>query len=440
MSSTLSLPRRAREDGESLASWVARVTLGVLLFGLLVASGPLLLKASIVGNGGRSLYDFRGGLYNAGWAILHGHAFYQAGFLAHQTAIMNAGGVARGELYSNPFSIPVYPAFANVAVVPLALLPFWAAAALYTALSVGAMVCALRLLDVRDIRCYGLALVSWPFLFGAFLGAIGPFLLLGVAAMWRWRERAWPCGLALAAIVAAKIFPWTLGVWLIITRRWRAAWFSVLACAVLTFGAWAAIGFEGLVQYPRMLSEMSALQEGRAVSIVTVLVVAGVPSTIAGVVAIFAAAGILGIAWRLSRRPGGDRQAFGLAVIAALSGTPIVWEHYMVLLFVPIALASPRFSRLWLVPLVSPLLIPLSRALIPDNPHNRPDSPNALRQALLWLVLEAIVSAWLCTSAEQRAALRRRLTVRRFGGLPPQSSNPLPDSRGIDARRAPSSA
>jgi hypothetical protein len=37
-----------------------------------------------------------------------------------------------------------------------------------------------------------------------------------------------------------------------------------------------------------------------------------------------------------------------LSVVASLALTPIVWNHYLVLLFVPLALVRPRFSAIWL--------------------------------------------------------------------------------------------
>ena len=37
---------------------------------------------------------------------------------------------------------------------------------------------------------------------------------------------------------------------------------------------------------------------------------------------------------------------------AALALSPIVWLHYLVLLAVPLAIARPRFSPLWLLPIV----------------------------------------------------------------------------------------
>ena len=52
-----------------------------------------------------------------------------------------------------------------------------------------------------------------------------------------------------------------------------------------------------------------------------------------------------------ARRPNGEAVALVLALCAALAFSPIVWLHYFVLLLVPIALASPRFSLLWLLPI-----------------------------------------------------------------------------------------
>ncbi len=185
----------------------------------------------------------------------------------------------------------MYPALANVLVVPFSALPFWAAGLIYTLLSAAAMVGGIWLLGVRDRRCLALTLVSWPFLFGAFLGAIGPFLVLGAGVAWRWRDRIWPPAVALATIIAVKIFPWTLAVWLLFTRRYKALALCVAAGVVLTFGAWALIGFDGLREYPQMLSNMSFIQEDRSVSIVGVLVIAGVSSGVATAVAMAMGAG-----------------------------------------------------------------------------------------------------------------------------------------------------
>lgn len=380
-----------------------------LLLPVLLIAGPLFASMAVGVDTHNLLYDFKGGLYNAGVAILHGHSPYRGTFLAHQAAIMRAGHIALGETTKRPFSVPVYPAAANVAIVPLSALPLWLAGSIYTLGSIAAMLGGIWLLGVRDWRCFALVSLSWPFLYGMYLGAINPFLVLGAGVAWRWRHRLWPPALGLATIVALKIFPWTLAAWLLFTRRWRTLALTVVACGLLTFGAWAAIGFHGLAQYPQMLSNVSYLQEGRADSVVTVLVVAGAGPSLASVGAIALALGVLGLAWRAARRPDGDRRAFGLVVIAALMGTPIVWEHYMVLVFIPIAMLSPRASRLWLVPVVLPIVELMSRIVIPDSSRLQAYSPNALRGALPWLCVEVALTVLLCTTVEQRAAVRAKL-------------------------------
>jgi hypothetical protein len=51
-----------------------------------------------------------------------------------------------------------------------------------------------------------------------------------------------------------------------------------------------------------------------------------------------------------------DVATLTLALAAALAASPIVWIHYFVLLLVPLALARPRLSVLWIVPFAySPL-------------------------------------------------------------------------------------
>jgi hypothetical protein len=43
-----------------------------------------------------------------------------------------------------------------------------------------------------------------------------------------------------------------------------------------------------------------------------------------------------------------DERVFRLSIVAALATSPIVWNHYLVLLVVPLALVRPRFSPAWL--------------------------------------------------------------------------------------------
>jgi hypothetical protein len=296
------------------------------------------------------------------------------------------------------------------------------------------MIFGLRLLGVRDWRCFAVVLLSWPFLFSLDLGALGPLLVLGAGIAWRWRERLWPPAIAVASLVIAKVFPWPLGVWLLVTRRFRALALAIAIGLVALFAAWAVIGFDGMAQYPRMLSNLSVIEEGRAVSLVAVLLAIGVPAGLAKAAALAATAGLLGIAWRCAKRPDGDAQAFGLAVMAALTSSPIVWEHYMVLLFVPIALVSTRFSPLWLVPACTPLITGIADALISKGGPIHGVSQNTVGAAL-WLVLEAVVIWRLCKlhsavgeRSQPPVVIEAPRRIVALGGSPPSWPRPRSSS------------
>ena len=66
--------------------------------------------------------------------------------------------------------------------------------------------------------------------------------------------------------------------------------------------------------------------------------------------------------------------------------SPIVWVHYLVLLFVPIAIVSPGLSALWLLPLA---LWPLGGQ---ESDGSIPKLVLALCVVLVWLV--SVARAW----------------------------------------------
>jgi len=338
-----------------------------------------------VAHHGSVVIDFKGGFYDSGRAILTDHNPYHAGFLAHQAQVMRSGGVAIGENNGSAFSVSLYPAATILTLVPLSLLPFSVAAAIYTLLSVLALIAGLRLLGVRDNRCLMIAVGSWPFLFGVLLGAVGPWVVLGAGIAWRWRDRLWRPAVAIAGVVLLKLFPWPLAAWLLITKRWRAFLAAAAIGLIAVIAGWALLGFEGMAQYPQMLANASYIQEGRTLSLVKILTAIGMSTDAATALAILSALVVLGVSWQLARRPDGERQAFALAMLAALIGTPIVWTHDLVLLLVPIALISPRLSPIWFLPLLSPVLVGLVESFVPGA------NQNAAYPAAVWLAIELIV-------------------------------------------------
>ena len=297
---------------------------------------------------GQLFFDFKGGLYDGGRDILHGHDPYRADYLRYLAEVKEGGGKPETII-----GVPVYPAPALVAILPLSLLPFALAGAIWFVLSAAALVLALRLVGVTDRRCYALAFAPLPAVSSYTLGAVSPLLCLGAAAAWRYRDRALPAAVAIAAVVAGKLFLWPLAVWLAITRRGRTAFLAFVIALTATIAAWEAIGLVGLWDYPQMLDDLSYVSEGVGISPVAGLLALGASESTARMLALLAAVLVLVLAIRVARREDGDRRAFSLALVASLVASPMVWPHYLVLLTLPIGLVSPRLSPLWLVPICS---------------------------------------------------------------------------------------
>ena len=244
----------------------------------------------------------------------------------------------------------VYPAPVALAFVPFALLPLGLAKAVFLILSLAAVLLALRLFGVRDYRCYAAALLASPTVFSLEVGALGPVLLLGAAVAWRFRGRPLVAAGAVALTALAKLLLWPLVVWLVATRRLREAAAAVFLAAAVTAAGWAVIGFEGLADYPALVRLLSEVQVWKAYSPGALAWAFGASNGVVTALTVVLLAAGTALVVVLARRRDGDRSAFVAAIGVALLASPILWHHYLVLLFAPIALARPRFTPLWFVP------------------------------------------------------------------------------------------
>ena len=249
----------------------------------------------------------------------------------------------------------VYPPIAALLAAPLAAFPFGVAAALLAIIELAATALTLRVLGVRDWRCYGVTFLWYPVIQNLLIGSITSLLALGLAIAWQHRDNRRVATPVAATVIAAKVFLWPLLFWLAATRRrLTALWALALAVAAIAV-SWALIGFAGLASYPRLLDQLSRLEEWKSYSAVAFGLVLGLSTGEARAVAIIAGTaaliGVLLVGRLRTEDADADRRAFILAIAAAFLFSPIVWTHYLALLVVPIAITKRTLAPLWFAPL-----------------------------------------------------------------------------------------
>jgi hypothetical protein len=298
---------------------------------------PCLLVWSRFGLGPLDLVDFRN-LLRAAHDMLAGRTIYHP---APHGLPLTADCLGPGP------DCFVYPPLAAVLGIPFTLLPYSVAALSYYLLAVATVIAALRIVGLRDWRCYGVALASWPVLGAVQSGTVTPFLLLGLALGWRYRDRPGTAAACLAPVVAAKLFLWPVVIWLVATRRVTAAVATALGAVALGLASWAPIGYAGFGTYPHLLHVLTARWQSHAYSPVALGLALGLPSRAASAFGFAIGGAVLALAVLSGRREGGDRQSFALTIAAALLLTPLIWLNYFALLVLPLAIARPKLSRAW---------------------------------------------------------------------------------------------
>ena len=355
-----------------------RRTFAALFF---VGLPALFVSISVIPRWHGYAYDFLI-FRKAGLAYLHGHSPYprpDVAVLAQQHSF-------------------VYPAPMAALFAPFSLLPPHVGSVLWGLVLLACVAGTLYLLDVRDPRVYAVSILWGPVFVGIRLGTVSPLLALLIAGLWRFRDRARPAALLLAAVIVAKVLLWPLALGLVATRRWRAAAGGLLLAAAVTLAAWSAIDFAGLWSYTHLLGLLTEAEQHEAFSVVSLALALGLSSSAAHVVAIALAASLLagvGLTVLRIRRERADLNVFVLCVAAALVASPIVWQHYFALLLVPVAIVAPRFGPLWLLPLLLWLVTPQS--------HGHPFP------ILVAVVVPALVLVWV---------LGTRRTASRVDALP----------------------
>jgi hypothetical protein len=332
---------RATEAGNALLLErdVERRPLRRVLVWLLLGVIPVATLAGMLGNlfandlDTKAAFDLKEAFLPAAHAVVHGNSPYP---------LIGDASIAHSAAY-------VYPPIVAFVLTPLTAVSVSAASAIGILGSLVLIPVILALLDVRDWRCYGVV-IYWSPVFNAVQNVnVSVPIALFVALAWRFRRSWLIAGASLGCAVAAKLFVWPFLIWPLACRRGRVVLMGVATAVALALGSWAAIGFKGLTAYPSLLRALTSHEETDSYSVSGVLRVLGMPVGPARGAAILLTAVLCALCLRFGRR-GDDRRALTAAALAALASTPILWQHYLLLLLVVLPLARPRLSPMWFVP------------------------------------------------------------------------------------------
>jgi hypothetical protein len=244
-----------------------------------------------------------------------------------------------------------YPAGAALLFAPFALIARTPAGVLFTAICFGSALLTLRVLEVRDWRLYGIVLLLDPVVSGWQTANLTLPLVLGLAIVWRYRDRPVVSGLVVAVIISLKLFVWPIGLWLIATRRFTATAYALAFGILINVIAWTVIGLGQIRPFIRMSSFVTDLWHRTGYGLIAFGIHLGASRGVAtGIMVVVSVA--LAAACIAAGRKGREQSCLLLAVLLMLAASPLIWNHYFAVLIVPLAIARPRLSPLWALQLV----------------------------------------------------------------------------------------
>jgi hypothetical protein len=255
------------------------------------------------------------------------------------------------------FGLFFYPPPFALLVLPFALLPVAVGVAAWTLLLVAASVAAIALLPVSGrvrLAMLLLAALSWPLVYAIKLGQVGPLILLTFAVGWRWMDKPWRLGLSTALGTVIKLQPALLVGWALQTGRLRAAAIAVAAAGVLALVATVVAGPQAWLQELDLLRRVSQpVLTPHAFGVGRLLYEAGVPEAVAMAAHVLNLILVALVAFFATLRAT-PVASYLAVVIASQFISPVLWDHYALLLLLPTAYLLSR--RQWwavAIPLVT---------------------------------------------------------------------------------------
>jgi hypothetical protein len=300
---------------------------------------------AVLASAGSTLgYDYRA--YDAAARrVLSGEALYSA-----DVQVVGPGGEF---LYPPTFALVLLPLVAILGPDPLVLV--------WTVALIAMFLIGIALMPVRPATRWAILVLAglmWPFLYAVKLGEVGPILFLLFAIGWRSLERDAILGSSIAVGALIKLQPGVALLWAALLMRWRVVLAAAAIGVVVALAATLVAGLDAWGDFLRLLGQISrpsttppnfsvgaiALRSGADTATATVLQYA---SSLAALAALVYAS--------LRRSP---VVGYLSAVVVSQLLSPVLWQHYAVVLLLPIAWLLDR-GRWWIALIPVALSLPL---------------------------------------------------------------------------------
>ena len=271
-----------------------------------------------------------------------------------------------------------HPPTSVLLAVPFALLSYPNAVLVWNLISLGALAASLWIvrrqlsLRVSPAALCPLAMLllfCGPLWMQVILGQFNLVLLLLLTATWALDRERRPirAGILLGVATAIKLFPGFLILYFALQRQWKAVRSAAAAFTIVTVITSAVLGAGTFRTYfsevlPGMRMFRSAWNNASLAGFWNKLfnpVTGEAPffcvqplfcsPYLAGIATVASGAGVAGVLAVLIRSARSREQcddAFGLTLLAMLLISPVTWEHYFLLLLVPVVLFMRKLSSL----------------------------------------------------------------------------------------------
>ena len=282
-------------------------------------------------------------------------------FLAyHQAASRLLAGLPLYDMsytQTGGFGLFYYPPTFAPILLPFGALSATTATWSWIAISIGAFLVGVVAMPVsRTIMWTTILLAGWsfPFVYAVKLGQVGPILFCLFALGWRWIDRQIPFGVVGALGAAIKLQPGLVLIWALLTLRIRAVIAGavvLIALAVVTTVLAGPTAWTDFLSLIRAVSD--PIRTPHNFTPGAIAFASGSSAEVAGLIQLLNTVGVI-VLLLMSVRWATDEASYMIAVIASQLVSPIVWDHYAMLLLLPVAylLASGRWWAV-VIPLVT---------------------------------------------------------------------------------------